>query len=71
MWVSGKTPWLLFDHPEADADSDGDTDGNDFLIWQRQFGSGVVAAAKHATVPEPSSLLLGVMAVVGLLVRRR
>jgi hypothetical protein len=39
----------------SDADGDGDSDGLDFLIWQRQFGSGVPAVAAFAAIPEPSS----------------
>lgn len=38
----------------SDADNDGDSDGADFLVWQRQLGSGVTTAA----VPEPSAALL-------------
>ena len=38
------------------ADADGDSDGLDFLEWQKQFGSGVSAiiAASHV-VPEPTT----------------
>lgn len=39
----------------SDADNDGDSDGADFLAWQRNF-SGTSAIA--TTVPEPSSLFL-------------
>jgi hypothetical protein len=41
----------------GDADADSDSDGRDFLIWQRQYGSGVPAPALTA-VPEPTSLSL-------------
>ncbi len=37
----------------GDADGDGDTDGMDFLAWQREF-IGTPAAIAAATVPEPS-----------------
>ncbi len=37
----------------GDADSDGDTDGADFLLWQKQVGSSSAQAAT-ATVPEPA-----------------
>src|SRR5690606_5052201 len=41
----------------ADADFDFDSDGADFLVWQRQFGNGPLASA----VPEmETSLLAGV-----------
>jgi len=47
----------------ADADNDGDSDGNDFLVWQRQLGQSAAAPAAGA-VPEPSSLLLSLLAGV-------
>lgn len=47
--------------PLADADLDGDTDGDDFLIWQAEFGSGSASAA----VPEPASIGLLITALVG------
>lgn len=45
----------------ADADGDGDSDGRDFLIWQKQFGSGTLTAFQ--TVPEPTSALLVLVCV--------
>lgn len=53
----------------ADADSDYDTDGNDFLLWQRQVGmtSGVAAAT---AIPEPRSAALIINAVLGALAIR-
>jgi hypothetical protein len=41
----------------GNADGDSDTDGNDFLIWQRQLGaaSSVTAAA---SIPEPATAAL-------------
>ena len=42
---------------EGDADSDGDVDGNDFLVWQRN----VTPTPPLASVPEPTTLLLGVL----------
>ncbi len=61
----------------ADADGDGDSDGKDFLIWQRQFGSGFSTdqasplASAHATVPEPSTMLLIFLALVTQSTRRK
>jgi autotransporter-associated beta strand protein len=40
------------------SDADSDSDGADFLTWQSQFGSGVVALASAQAVPEPSSVVL-------------
>ena len=40
----------------GDADFDGDTDGRDFLIWQRNFQSEALRAA--TATPEPSALVL-------------
>jgi hypothetical protein len=39
----------------ADSDGDGDTDGADFLAWQRHMGSNF-AAASNVAVPEPRSV---------------
>jgi T5SS/PEP-CTERM-associated repeat protein len=57
----------------SDADGDMDSDGNDFLIWQRQVGSGVPASASVAAVPEPAAIgmaLLGIAVVVSRARRR-
>lgn len=44
----------------ADADGDGDSDGRDFAEWQRQFGS--VPLSASTAVPEPSGVLLSLIA---------
>lgn len=44
-----------------DADLDGDSDGRDFLIWQRR----ITPTATSASVPEPGTCLLGLIAVLG------
>jgi hypothetical protein len=57
---------------QGDADLDGDADGMDFLIWQQEYGSFVVAATP-APVPEPAgwaSLLLGAPAIIEMMKRR-
>jgi hypothetical protein len=74
-------PFLL----PGDFDDDDDVDGADFLKWQRseltnppsqsdlddwQVYFGNFALAATASIPEPSTLLLGTLAAVGLLVRR-
>jgi hypothetical protein len=46
----------------ADADGDNDSDGNDFLIWQREIGNPAAA-----TVPEPSAATLFPAAAAALL----
>ena len=46
---------------QGDANEDGVTNGLDFLIWQRNRG---LATATTTTIPEPSSLVLGLLALV-------
>lgn len=55
----------------ADADEDGDSDGNDFLIWQRNIGASAQTFAAAGAVPEPNSLALVAAAATGALWRRR
>jgi len=54
---------------DSDADFDGDSDGTDFLAWQRQQGRGVTVASAQTAVPEPASwallLLAGLFGTVG------
>ena len=45
----------------GDADDDGDSDGADFLAWQRNFTGGSGLAASTKAVPEPSSV--GLLAI--------
>jgi fibronectin-binding autotransporter adhesin len=54
----------------GDATGDGFVDGSDFLLWQRQLGSGAAATPISASIPEPASALLAVLALP-LLRRRR
>lgn len=51
----------------GDTDGDSDTDGVDFLNWQRQFSAGTPQAT--ASVPEPNGLWLA--AAIGLLPLQR
>ncbi|QEG34487.1 PEP-CTERM sorting domain-containing protein [Bythopirellula goksoeyrii] len=56
----------------GDADGDGDVDGLDFLKIQQQYGGmGMPLTAALANVPEPSSLVLMLGAVLGFGLRRR
>lgn len=49
-----------------------DLDGNDFLTWQREFGSGIAASlGASAAVPEPNAIPLAVLSVLGLAAVRR
>ena len=60
--------------PNGDADADTDSDGRDFLIWQRQLGASSSIATTLATsssVPEPRSVLLAMAASAGLRAARR
>lgn len=45
---------------ESDADNDADSDGTDFLIWQRNWGTGLPNAV---AVPEPTTLSIFLLAV--------
>ncbi|TWU28389.1 PEP-CTERM sorting domain-containing protein [Bythopirellula polymerisocia] len=67
----------------GDFDHDGDVDGRDFLVWQRnvsvgnlsdwQANYGAPLTATSTTVPEPSTLVLFSIAVLGsnFAIRRR
>ncbi|HYO23374.1 MAG TPA: hypothetical protein VEQ85_00335, partial [Lacipirellulaceae bacterium] len=50
----------------GDADGDNDSDGNDFVLWQRQLGSKPSAVPAAGPVPEPGTLALLVAALAPL-----
>ncbi|WP_168205305.1 SGNH/GDSL hydrolase family protein [Bythopirellula goksoeyrii] len=52
----------------GDADNDNDTDGKDFLIWQRNVQSGPSTAL--TAIPEPSTAIVGIIYAIGILARR-
>jgi peptidyl-prolyl cis-trans isomerase A (cyclophilin A) len=54
---------------EADGNGDGRVDGKDFLVWQRTFAQSV-PLANLATVPEPSSVAIVGIALLGFATRR-
>jgi hypothetical protein len=55
-------------HAGGDADADGDTDGADFLAWQRNVGTIVTTVAP---VPEPTALAIAGVAAICLMAGRR
>ncbi len=72
-------PHVAFD---GDFDEDGDVDGRDFLVWQRNPSIGNLAdwqrnygspplTATNTAVPEPSTWVLSLLAAGGNFVRRR
>lgn len=42
----------------GDADNDGDSDGADFLTWQRQLSAAAPGVCANAPVPEPTTLMV-------------
>jgi hypothetical protein len=56
-------------YQQGDADFDGDVDGADFVVWQTNFP--FPTSPGTSPVPEPTTLLLGAIAAVGLLAIRR
>jgi len=55
----------------VNAMSDGDSDGADFLTWQRQLGSVAAGKLTSAAVPEPATWVLLTLAAAGACLRRR
>ena len=55
----------------ADADGNGTIDAADLAVWKENFGAGGTPEVVAAAVPEPSSLLLGTLAVAGVAGLRR
>jgi hypothetical protein len=56
-------------NPPADGNGNGSVDDDDFAIWKTHFGEGVgsgLGSGGSAAVPEPSGLMLGLLAVAVL-----
>jgi len=51
----------------SDADNDGDSDGNDFLLWQQHLGQGAFASA----VPEPAAAAMAAFGAAVFTARAR
>jgi hypothetical protein len=58
-------------HMQGDANGDGNVDGGDFLIWQRQLGGPPPAVVSTVATPEPSTLLIATPPLVALAARLR
>jgi hypothetical protein len=60
-------------HGQGDANGDGNVNGADFTIWQRQLGrSAAVSAMPTVTAtPEPAALALASLAALGIAIMRR
>lgn len=54
----------------ADADGTGVVSGGDFLIWQRALPTAVSSLAPSATIPEPTTIALSLLAAAGVAARR-
>jgi hypothetical protein len=55
----------------GNADGDGDTDGNDFLIWQRRLGHAGAIASTSMAIPEPSGSIMTWLAIATIVSHRR
>ena len=51
---------------EGDANSDGDVDGADFLVWQRNYGTAPPPITSIAPVPEPATAALRRLRLSGI-----
>jgi hypothetical protein len=58
-------------HAQGDTNGDGKVNGNDFLVWQRQFSPPLGGLSTLKTVPEPYLLGPAVWAVLAMLMTRR
>lgn len=57
---------------QGDANNSGTVDGVDLSIWQTQYGGGGPPVVGAVTVPEPTTLSIGLMAgIITMVLRRR
>jgi len=71
-WKTGVGTTAAATHWDGDADGDQDVDGVDLLVWQQRLGSVTpVVMAATASVPEPSGMLVALLALGGVAATRR
>jgi MYXO-CTERM domain-containing protein len=70
-WKTGVGTTAAATHWDGDADGDQDVDGADLLVWQRRLGSVTPGATATASVPEPSGMLVALLALGGVAATRR
>ena len=70
LWQTGYGIPSGATYQNGDADGDGDVDGRDFLIWQREYGSGaLVPLGAVVAVPEPMTAALGGLILLAIVAR--
>jgi hypothetical protein len=65
-WKAGAGTTSAATHWDGDADGDQDVDGADLLMWQQRLGSVTPVTAAAASVPEPSGMLVALLALGGV-----
>jgi hypothetical protein len=70
LWEGGFGTATGASKAQGDADGDFDVDGIDLLAWQREYGSSLGPLQSWSTtIPEPSCLVLGLLASIGFQLR--
>ena len=52
---------------EGDTDNDGDVDADDFTAWANAYGTTPAASLTASAVPEPTSIVLALFALIGFI----